>query len=215
MVKPCEGRSVRVCNVYYVSRRLFHDPKVSTSVRTAGVGATTARRLCRGAAALAVRHVLEEVERRHDGRPSQGLWSLKTPPSVLGIPRLHNRPGWAIKGAGLVLVCSARPHPRRQVRSRCRRAARDAKAADPKTRREPMALWEGRGVVIMLWLLREQHIRRRRRVKEEACEVYVVEAAQTFVERPILLGTRFEIPGVGRGLKSVPTVDRFYSGPAF
>ena len=28
----------------------------------------------------------------------------------------------------------------------------------------------------------------------------LVEAAQTFVERPILLGTRFEIPGVGRGL---------------
>ena len=29
----------------------------------------------------------------------------------------------------------------------------------------------------------------------------LVEAAQTFVERPILLGTRFEIPGTGDGLR--------------
>ena len=31
----------------------------------------------------------------------------------------------------------------------------------------------------------------------------LVEAAQNFVERPILLGTRFEIPGTGEGLKVV------------
>ena len=36
----------------------------------------------------------------------------------------------------------------------------------------------------------------------------LVEAAQTFVERPILLGTRFEIPGVGRGLTPATDCNR-------